>query len=91
MEKTEILICSCNSTEHQIVIYKDEEDEKPFEKLAYVHIHLTKRSFKRRIIPAIKYLFGYRCKYGEWDEILLDKDHVSQLEELIKYLKDNDK
>ena len=45
---TDILICDCNSTEHQIVIYydKDEYDSLGITiPMCYFHIHLNKRPF----------------------------------------------
>ena len=63
----EILICACSSDEHQIVIHKDEED-----KLIYCSIHLVTLPFWQRLLSAIKHLFGYKCKYGNFEEIILN-------------------
>lgn len=73
----QILVCDCNSTEHQIVIYWDEED-----KCAYCKIHLTNYSFWKRL----KYLFGYKCKFGAWDEFILSEKHIPQLKQLLEKL-----
>ena len=77
MDKPEILVCDCNSTEHQLVIMYDEEDN-----LDYVHINLNRISFWKRI----KYLFGYQCKYGAFEEVILSKKHLSQLKDLVNKL-----
>jgi hypothetical protein len=79
-----VLICSCNSTEHQIVIYLEKDDLYGPE--AYVHIHLVKRSFWYRLKYAIKYVFGYKSKYGAWDEFILSPTHVARLEKLVNHL-----
>ena len=81
----EILICACSSDEHQIILHKDEED-----KVVYCTIHLVKLSFWNRLLAAIKYVFGYKCKYGNFEEIILDKRHVNKLENLVNFLKDEE-
>lgn len=80
----EIMICACSSTEHQIVINKDLKDN-----IAYCHIHLNKFSFWERLIHGIKYIFGYKCKYGDWDEFILNERHAMQLIKLANFLKGN--
>lgn len=77
MNKT-YLECSCGSLEH-LVRFSYFEDEKDF---VYLEIHLAPdRSFFRRLFNAIKYIFGHRSKYGDFDEILLDKNTVLKLKE----------
>ena len=45
MEK-DIIICNCNSTEHQMVIlYSEDENQGVKYPMCYVHIHLTKKPF----------------------------------------------
>lgn len=64
-----LLTCECNSTEHLITFtYDDEWDE------IYMHVHLVKRSFFKRLLYAIKYIFGYQCAFGAFDEIILNKE-----------------
>lgn len=82
-----ILLCSCYSSEHQIIVHLDEgEDLYPPE--VYLHIHLVRRSFWYRLKYGIKYIFGYKSRYGAWDEFILDKTHVKSLLEIAKHLED---
>lgn len=78
LENNKIIICSCHSTEHSFVIctHKDEPE-------AYLHIHLTSKPFHQRIVHAIKYIFGYRSQYGDFDEVVL---HNKQVQEIIEQL-----
>ncbi len=76
-QKPEILICFCNSSEHQIIIQYEED-----ENVAYCHIHLQKRSFWKRVISGIRYIFGYHCKFGHWDEFILTDTHAPALKKL---------
>lgn len=79
-----ILICDCNSTEHQIVIHRDTDDG-----LIYCHIHLTNRGILSRLKAGLKYIFGYKCKYGHWDEFILNRTHANTLMELANMLAKN--
>ena len=63
MEK-DIIICDCNSTEHQMVIlYSEDENQGIKYPMCYVHIHLTKKPFLKRLKYAIQYLLGRQCNY----------------------------
>ena len=76
-----VLICDCSSREHQIIIEHDNEDN-----LTYCHIHLVKNGFWRRLKAGLKYIFGYKCRYGQWDEFILKPEHANQLRELSELL-----
>lgn len=53
-----------------------------------LHVHLvTYRNFFKRVVAGFKYMFNAGATYGEWDNMLLDESHVSQLEQVLKYLK----
>lgn len=81
----ETLICQCNSIEHQISFSWIEDKELEGE--VYMEIHLAKLSFWDRIKHGIKYIFGYRCRYGDFDEVILKKEDVWKLEKVVEYLK----
>ena len=76
-----VLICACNSTEHQIIIHEHGEDN-----LVYCHIHLIKYSFWGRLKAGVKYIFGYKCIYGHWDEFIFKPEHATRLRELSEIL-----
>ena len=83
-----ILICSCNSSEHQVIIYKTTDPLYGPE--AFMHIHLSPRPFWYRVKYAIKYILGYNSKYGAWDEFILNTGHVDKLQEVVDHLDTND-
>lgn len=61
MDKKELFICECNSIEHQIVMSYFED-----EKEVYCNVHLKpERNVLKRIIHAVKYIFGHRSAYGD--------------------------
>ncbi len=89
-EQRETLICQCHSIEHQVsftwVECKGLECEN-LEGEVYMEIHLAKLSFWDRLKHGIKYIFGYRCMYGDFDEVILKKEDVHKLERVVEYLK----
>lgn len=88
MKKPEIFICECYSTEHQLVFYFDENevlgDPEP---TVYVHVNLNKKSFLERLVHGIKYIFGYRCRFGAFDEFILNPEDADRMQEVVDYLR----
>lgn len=81
----ETLICQCSSMEHHFSFVWWED--KDLEGEVYMEIHLSKLSFWDRLKHGIKYIFGYRCMFGEFDEIILKKEDVNKLEKVVEFLK----
>lgn len=81
-ELAELFVCDCNSREHQIIIEHDPEDN-----LMYCHIHLVNFSFFSRLKSGLKYIFGYKCRYGHWDEFIWKPEDADRLIEIGKTLK----
>ena len=72
--------CACHSDEHTLTIYHDTEDNE-----LYVHVFLN--DYDRwyiRVWKAVKYVFGYKSKYGHWDEIVLNKVEINKLKDLFE-------
>ena len=82
-EFLELIICDCSSTEHQLIFQGDFEEPR----MCYVEIHLCKLPFWKRLWHGIKYICGYRCKYGEFEEVILTSEHVEELERVVEFLK----
>jgi hypothetical protein len=61
-----------------------EDDGYP---MVYSHVHLNKRPFFERLKYAIKYIFGYKCRYGAFDEFILNRDDAERLQSVVNYLK----
>lgn len=79
----EIFICQCYNIEHQLTFsYFIEDDE------VFVSIHLLPEyNILKRIWKAIKYIFGYRCQYGHFDEFIFKKSDADKLQKVVNYLK----
>lgn len=81
--KKDIIVCECNSPEHQIVIYYDEDDN---ENMCYLHVHLNRRPFWSRLIYGIRYIFGRKCRFGAFEEFIFNPDDGEKLQNLVNYL-----
>ena len=85
MKDRKILICDCNSLEHQMMIWWDEED-----KMIYSYIHLnTSKNFFQRLVQGIKYIFGYKCRFGAWDEFIFSEESEESLLKFIENARDS--
>lgn len=82
---TKQFICECGSLEHQVIFWYDDEPEG-FDSL-YMEVHLVRWGFWRRVKVAIKYIFGYRSRYGEFDSIIIDPADCDRLTSIIERYK----
>jgi len=75
-----IFICKCHSLEHQAIFWYDED-----EKELYVNIHLQDyKSFFKRLLHGIKYIFGHKSIYGDWDGFLFKENDMKELKRFLK-------
>ena len=88
-----LLECACHSDEHALKFTLYKWDDGP-EICTSVFLSRYHNIFGR-IWVAIKYVFGYKCKYGHWDCFLLrpkDADRLitilKKYEQMIKELED---
>ena len=82
-EHSAIVSSSCGWNENGICIswYEDIDN---WEAMFSFHLKSYGSVF-RRIWTAVRYIFGYRCRYGDWDEVLLD---VRTSRDLIEFLQE---
>lgn len=77
-----ILICACHSFDHQIFLWSEKEFN---DNTLYLYIHLTThKNFFQRLWAGLKYAFGYRSRFGAWDEFIFTPESEK---ELYTYLK----
>lgn len=84
--------CECSSTEH--MVHFDYQPPsytlKQFGEV-YMHVYLNPtNNLLKRIGIAARYVLGYRCKYGAWDETIIRKSAPKIVELLQKMQKDNE-
>ena len=83
----ELVICQCHNAEHQLMFRAEDIDETG-EKWVFVDFHLCPIPFWKRLWHGLKYIFGYRCKYGDFDEVVLSKEHADKLQRVVDYLRE---
>ena len=75
--------CDCHSSDHILrFVYVPRYElyggvEEP-ELYTEVQLHQCHNIFKR-IWLAIKYIFGYKCRYGLWDCVLINEEEAAKL------------
>lgn len=84
------------------VIYKKDSDGKEIEdengkwvvdrnySMCYIHTHLNMKPFWERLTYGIKYIFGYQCRYGAFDEFIIKPEDANEFEKVVNYLKRNE-
>ena len=75
MDERVVVICDCGSLEHQLVFWYDVEDDKLF---CEPHL-VTHRSFLKRLWRGMKYAFGYKSRFGDWDSTVFTKEDQRKL------------
>jgi phage-related protein len=78
--KPEIFICECHTVEHQLV-FRHDPDEKYY--ALYIDVHLiTYNNIFKRMWVSLKYIFGYKCRYGHWDEFIVKREDAQRMKEI---------
>ena len=75
-----VILCDGESPEHQAILVRDPDDGEVWLQTHLVHYD----GFFKRLFVGLKYAFGYRSKYGDWDNIVISK--ASQ-EKIVSFFK----
>ena len=84
MEKKEVFFCACEKSEHQLVV-RWFDDEKP--SVVYCEVHLAELPPLKRLWLGIKYIFGYKSKYGHFQEFIFKNEDAYRLQKFVTFLK----
>lgn len=88
----DLMVCNCSSVEHQLIFRGDEFEVGGVKyHWVFMHTHLSSFNFWRRLWYGLKYIFGYKCKYGHFDEVILTKDHVESFKNITKFLEESER
>lgn len=86
-EATELFLCTCGDVSDQIIMRYWTDYEKDVYPSVYVSFYLNELPFFKRLWYGIKYIFGYRCKYGHFGEIILKPEDYTKMEKVVDFLK----
>jgi hypothetical protein len=71
--------CDCGLDEHRFCI-TSEELEDDFPPQLYFHIQMSQfRNFSQRLVQGLKYILGYKSKYGHWNTINISEDDLNRM------------
>lgn len=76
--------CRCHSPEHLLRLWLDEDPEFP---CVYLSVFLDNRPWYGRLWNGIKYILGYKCRYGHFDEFILRPQDCERLIGILERLK----
>lgn len=78
--ETSVILCECNSAEHQILFRKFTDEPET----VYMEVHLsTNRGFWKRLWYGLKYAFGYKSRFGAWDELILSEKILENMQDFL--------
>ena len=84
LDGTHFFECECGADEHTLKFVYDKTDNE-----LYLSVFLNQyRSWWKRIYIAIQYVFGYKCKYGHWDNWTMTSGDASRLHKLLEQVID---
>ncbi len=75
--------CQCFSDEHTLKFTLDEEQPE-----VYTSVFLYSDSWLQRLWTAVKYVFGYKCKYGHFDCFLMREEDADRMISLLHKYKE---
>lgn len=74
----DLFVCACYNVEHQIIFTYDPKWDE-----IYVSVYLLPDNFFKRIKNAVKYIFGYRSRYGDFDEFIFNNKDIERLKTVL--------
>lgn len=77
----EYVICNCGHNDHMFILSRDKCADN-YVDLALT-VHLSPIPFLKRIKHAFLYIFGKRSRYGDFDEILLNRESVLKIQSFL--------
>lgn len=72
--ETEFVTCACHQDEHVLHFHTFKDDKE-----IYISFYLEMQPWYKRVINAVKYVFGHRSRSGDFGEIMLDEQRIHQL------------
>lgn len=79
----ELFICRCHDVQHQFIISTVDFDEHPE---VYLSVFLYPAGFFKRILYAVKYIFGHRSVFGYFDEIIIKPEDAPRHQRVVDML-----
>ena len=78
--------CDCYSDEHTLRFHyiPNSKVERFPDQEIYTSVFLSEQPFWKRVVKGVRYIFGYKCKYGHFDCFILRPADTARLIELLQ-------
>lgn len=86
--RQECFICQCKMIDHQFCITLLDDDDPRFVDLSFEPMLNTYLPLHKRIMVAIRYILGYRSRYGLFDSMLISEEDIPRIESIINEYKE---
>jgi hypothetical protein len=74
---SEFFVCECSSDEHTLRFILDDY-------CIYTDVYLNDwQNCYTRLWVGIKYIFGYKCKYGHWDCFMMNPEDIPRFRKML--------
>lgn len=83
MDNSEYFECCCHSPEHLMRFNLDREEPS----VIYISVHLSSDVWHKRIVNAVRYVFGHTSRYGHFDEFLFRQEDCDKLISMLEEYK----
>lgn len=82
LDEQMLFTCKCGDHGHQFILgYNNDETE------VFISVHLVREhNIFKRIWIALKYVFGRRSIYGDFDEVILSPLDAPKLQQAVDFL-----
>ena len=78
--KVEHFECACYSDEHRLTFQIDDDIKDGCKPEFYTSIFLAEQNnLFKRIWTALKYTFGYKCRYGHWENFIMNEKDIDRM------------
>lgn len=82
-DTSEIFVCDCSDVSHNIIFQLWEWGDDPPE--LCVHVNLSDYpGFWKRLWLGVRYIFGYKSKYGQYDVMTIRPEDVPRMKKLLE-------
>ena len=86
-DRNELFVCDCSDVSHNIIFQIWEWPDEPAD--LSVHVNLTLYpSFWKRIKLGIRYIFGYKSRFGQYDVFSIRENDIERLQKLLSDFKE---
>lgn len=72
--------CECGSEQHTFRVNSENKWDDFFPPELYISVQLNARvGFLHRCYLALRYIFGYECRFGHWDVTTIKEKNIDKL------------